>query len=154
MKQILFNIFLWVWCFPQQLLGFILSRKKGVKFKVCKYNDKLLRVCKVYIYPSKNGSVSLGNYLLIQKEWFIGAANENSYADERAAYEKVLETTIKHEYGHFKQSLILGWLYLLVIGLPSFIWCRCFDLYRFKNDIDYYSFYTEKWANKLGGVKR
>lgn len=153
MRQILFNIFLWVWCFPQQLLGFILSRKKGVKFKVYKYNDKLLRECKIYIYPSKNGSVSLGSYLLIQKDLFVKSAIDNSNTSERDAYTKALETTIKHEYGHFKQSLILGWLYLLVIGLPSFIWCNCFDLYRLKNDIDYSSFYTEKWANKLGGVE-
>ena len=144
MKQILFNIFLWVWCFPQQLLGFILSRKKGVKLEFYKYDKNLLRVCKVYIYPSKNGSVSLGNYLLIQKELFT----------EKFIFAEQLENTIKHEYGHFKQSLILGWLYLLVIGLPSFIWCNCFDLYRLKNDIDYSSFYTEKWADKLGGVKR
>ena len=30
--------------------------------------------------------------------------------------------TIKHEYGHTIQSKWLGWLYLLVIGLPSIIW--------------------------------
>lgn len=147
MKQILFNIFLWTWCFPQQLLGFILSRKKGVKLEFYKYNKNLLRVCKVYVYPSKNGSVSLGNYLLIQKELFT--EKEFITGEE---LDRLFET-INHEYGHFKQSLILGWLYLLVIGLPSLIWCNCFDLYRFKNDIDYYSFWTEKWANKLGGVE-
>ena len=37
------------------------------------------------------------------------------------------EKTIKHEYGHQKQSLYLGWFYLLIIGIPSFlgnIWDR------------------------------
>lgn len=64
------------------------------------------------------------------------------------------EKTIKHEKGHTIQSYILGWLYLFVIGIPSIIWNACFEQYRKKNGIDYYSFYTEKWADKLGGVKR
>lgn len=63
------------------------------------------------------------------------------------------EDTYKHEFGHCIQSLILGPLFLFVIGLPSLIWCGCFDKYRQKHNISYYSFYTEKWANKLGGVK-
>lgn len=140
MKQILFNIFLWVWCFPQQLLGFILSRKKGAKQRVYSYYKNLSRVCNIYLISTIKGSVSLGNYILLESTAF----------DNLGTFDR----TIQHEYGHFKQSLILGWLYLLVIGLPSFIWCNCFDLYRLKNDIDYSSFYTEKWADKLGGVKR
>lgn len=61
------------------------------------------------------------------------------------------EFTLKHEYGHYKQNLMLGWLTLLVINLPSFIWAACFNKYRAKHNISYYSFYTESWANKLGG---
>jgi hypothetical protein len=54
--------------------------------------------------------------------------------------------SIKHEYGHSVQSRYLGWLYLLVIGLPSLLWAMFY-----KGD-DYYKFYTEKNADKLGGV--
>lgn len=54
---------------------------------------------------------------------------------------------IAHEYGHYIQSQILGPLYLLVIGLPSAIWGL---LYRESWKKDYYWFYTERWANKLG----
>ena len=61
--------------------------------------------------------------------------------------------TTKHEYGHYQQSLRLGWLWIFVIGIPSLIWAGCFQKYRRKNKISYYSFYTEKWANKLGGVE-
>lgn len=43
--------------------------------------------------------VSLGKYIILDK-----------YCSE---------TDIKHEKGHQRQSLYLGWLYLLVIGLPS-----------------------------------
>ena len=60
-----------------------------------------------------------------------------------------------HEYGHSIQSLILGPLYLLVIGLPSFLWANlpCFDRLRAKRGISYYTFYPEIWANRLGGKK-
>ena len=61
---------------------------------------------------------------------------------------------IAHEYGHTIQSKKLGPLYLLVIGLPSLIWAGCFDKYRQKRGVSYYSFYSEKWADKLGGVER
>lgn len=40
----------------------------------------------------------------------------------------------KHEYGHTIQSLILGPLWIFVIGLPSLIWCSCFEKYRRKPD--------------------
>ena len=33
--------------------------------------------------------------------------------------EEVYLTTVSHEHGHQKQSMYLGWLYLLIIGLPS-----------------------------------
>lgn len=58
-----------------------------------------------------------------------------------------------HEYGHCIQSLYLGWLYLLVIGIPSFLWANVFypPVHR---RCSYYSFYTERWADKLGGVVR
>lgn len=55
---------------------------------------------------------------------------------------------MKHEGGgHGKQSLILGPFYLLVIGVPSLIHAAL------HKTGDYYHFWTEKWANKLGDVK-
>ena len=58
---------------------------------------------------------------------------------------------ILHELGHRKQSCILGPLYLLVIGIPSFLWASLRQLGLFKSK-SYYWFYTERWANRLGGV--
>lgn len=57
-----------------------------------------------------------------------------------------------HEYGHTVQSLILGPLYLPVIGLPSVIWLRAPRLARRRHNAasSYYAFYTERWANHLG----
>lgn len=69
------------------------------------------------------------------------------------------EDSIKHEQGHQKQSLYLGWLYLLIVGLPSFIG-NIYDrvAHRKWSVIDrvtwYYNRFPENWADKLGGVKR
>lgn len=73
------------------------------------------------------GGLSLGNYIFL---------NNNRVA------------SIKHEYGHSIQNKYLGPLYLLVIGIPALLWTA------FCKGNNYYSFYTEKWADKLGGVNR
>lgn len=59
---------------------------------------------------------------------------------------------IVHEYGHTVQSLILGPLYLPIIGLPSMLWANlpaCRN-WRRTRGISYYSFFPERWANALG----
>ena len=81
-----------------------------------------------------NGGMSLGKYIFVPKKG-------------------VDMDLVKHEYGHTIQSKYLGWFYLLVIGLPSLIWAWCFEEYRRKTNTSYYWFYTERWANKLGGVQ-
>lgn len=124
MKRALKMLVIWIWCFPQQLVGLLLK----IITKAKKVDDH-------YEYNLSGGSVSLGTYVFICK-----------------AHSKNM-VVIKHEKGHTKQSYILGWLYLLVIGLPSLIWANCFYNFRLKKGISYYSFYTEKWANKLGGVE-
>jgi hypothetical protein len=59
-------------------------------------------------------------------------------------------TSIKHEQGHQKQSLYLGPLYLIIIGLPSVTGNLLNRVIRF----DYYRQPWEHWADILGGVKR
>ena len=116
-----------LWTLPQNIIGFIgyMIFRKGYKYK---YNDAF-----IIEVPNKYGSVSLGNFIFV-----------SNVTDEE---------TIKHEYGHTLQSKKLGWLYLFIIGIPSIIWASCFEGYRKKHNISYYAFYTERWANKLGGVK-
>ena len=75
------------------------------------------------------GGVSLGKYIIVN-QWMP-------------------TKEIMHEYGHCRQSKYLGPLYLLVIGIPSLIWA----IFGKRGDA-YYTFYTEKWADKLGGVDR
>ena len=56
-----------------------------------------------------------------------------------------------HEYGHTIQSLILGPLYLPLIGLPSLLWAQLPACQRrWRSGISYYGFYTERWADLLG----
>ena len=57
-----------------------------------------------------------------------------------------------HEYGHTIQSLILGPMYLLVIGAPSLFWAGipAFSRMRRRRHMSYYRFYPERWANHLG----
>lgn len=107
----------------------------------CKINKKKISQIltwnfgiKMCIVPTSNYGLTLGKYI------FVPNLSET--------------TLIMHETGHYRQSLKLGIFYLFVIGIPSVIWFRCFEKYRVKNQIDYYSFYTEKWADKLGGVVR
>lgn len=95
---------------------------------------------KVYTWVF-GGGMSLGEHIFVDLKTYD--ANKKSHSDY-----------IKHEYGHTLQSKMLGPLYLFVIGLPSLIWAGCFEDYRKKNKISYYDFYTEKWADKLGGVHR
>lgn len=113
---------------PQNLVGLLV--------KLC---TRARKVGDHYEYDLPLGSVSLGDYVfLCPSHW------DNP-------------TVLSHEYGHQKQSQMLGWLYLFVIGIPSFIWAgihQCFRKSLKKHNITYYWFYTEKWADKLGGVKR
>lgn len=124
MKNILKTIGIWIWCFPQQIAGLLVMLITKAKKQEGGY----------YLYGIKSGSLSLGTFIFLTE------------AD--AGYERVL----LHEQGHTKQSYILGWFWLLVIGLPSVIWRACFEKYRAKHGVSYYAFFTEKWADRLGGV--
>lgn len=58
---------------------------------------------------------------------------------------------LAHEYGHSIQSLVLGPLYLPLVGLPSLVWLNapaCARM-RQRKGVSYYSFYTEQSANAL-----
>lgn len=53
--------------------------------------------------------------------------------------------SVAHELdGHTKDSLIFGPLYLVFIGIPSILWAALYNPMK----RCYYSFYTERWANK------
>lgn len=130
-----------IWQLPQHILGAFVKNVCEAK-SITTYKDAT-----VYSWDMPGG-MSLGKYIFVP---FTGEllTPAGFFVSKRQA-----DKCIKHEYGHTKQSKILGWFYLPVIGLPSLIWAQCFVKYREKTGKSYYSFYTEKWADKLGEVER
>jgi len=92
-------------------------------------------------------SVSLGMFVFVTKEPYF----YDKLKDEYTAQE-LSERLLVHEYGHTIQSLILGPLYLIVIGIPSTLWgfLPSLNQKRKTEGLSYFSFFTEKWANSLG----
>ena len=66
--------------------------------------------------------------------------------------EDIVSRLLVHEYGHTIQSLILGPLYLVVMGIPSTLWgwLPCCERARQQKNLSYFDFFTERWANRLG----
>ena len=104
----------------------------------------------------KNAGLSLGPFVFLNA-WQGNVPVEEQ--DERSPrYVEYLpgivldDRLLVHEYGHTVQSLILGPLYLPVIGLPSVIWLNAPRLAQRRHDlgISYYALYPERWANHLG----
>ena len=121
--------FEYLWQLPQHalaLLLLLLFRKKIIKTEAYKHT-------KVYWVNQSSWGVSLGNYILL---------------DERYS-----QTTVMHEYGHSRQSYLLGPLYLLVIGLPS-ITMNILTRAGILAPENYYKRWPEKWADQLGEVER
>lgn len=127
------KVLLWIWQLPQNLLGLLVILFTRARFNDISYLDDE----NFYLSKLCNFGVSLGEYIIIGRRagWYIHIK------------------TVKHEYGHKKQSRMLGPLYLLVIGLPSLlgnIYSRIF----YKSSEWYYKQWQEAWADKLGGVER
>lgn len=121
----LVHVLLYIWQLPQNLVGLIyMIILKGEKRIVKQRNTAF------YVAPTMNGGVSLGNYIFLS---------------ERSGLK---EPAYDHEFGHCIQSRILGPLYLPIVGLCSGLHCL---FHNRKNN--YYEFWTEKWANKLGGIE-
>lgn len=86
-------------------------------------------------------------FVFITKEPFFYDKLKNEYT-----MEELSQRLLVHEYGHTIQSLILGPLYLIVMGIPSTLWgfLPSLNNKRKNQGISYFSFFTEKWANYLG----
>lgn len=121
-----FEIFIWfLWQLPQNIVALFMIPFIG-KMKLVRYEN----YCWAFECSKMSGAISLGNFIFLSP---VSATKE---------------TTIRHEYGHVIDSQIFGWLYLFVIGLPSILWVGIFS----KNKC-YYSFYTERRANRHAGLK-
>ena len=122
------NIILYLWQLPQNLLGLLLVQ---ILQPEDAYDFEGVRL---YYATRMRGGISLGRYIIV-----------------RSGFKGWNDQTERHELGHAKQSRMLGWFYLFVIGIPSILWAAWWNEGRNR---DYYSFYTERWADHLGGVNR
>jgi len=141
-----YNLIQWTWGLPQNLIGgalYLLCRSGAASAparaadadsgaaarKRASFNFSGARVVR---WKSPKG-MSLGKFIFIP--------------EGRSA-----EQLLTHEYGHTIQSLVLGPLYLPLVGLPSLVWNNLpyFAKKRAKKGISYYSPAFEWTANSLG----
>ena len=102
------KVLLYIWQLPQNLLGLLLFRWYG-------HDDAIRgehRRAKVLYSQKMRGGISLGKRIILPLKY---AGLSNSY----------VRLTLDHEWGHTRQSLYLGWLYLPIIGIPSILGLGC-----------------------------
>ena len=130
MKKILkfiWEVVLYIWQFPQNIIGLIvrLLYRGSVRMDIAGVS--------VFYNDRFPGGISLGRTIMVGSQ-------------DRA--------TSLHEHGHQIQSLFLGPLYLFIIGIPSIVWAGLYGPVIKRTHNGYYKFYTEKSADKFGGVIR
>lgn len=130
----------WTWEFPQTLVGAIIAiMHKEKPLRIIEFADQ-----KIYLYDKFNGGISLGYYTHL--DW-------NAKDHNNGVVREGLRKSVLHEaLGHGTQSKWLGIFYLPIIGLPSVIHCAIHLLCGRK--WNYYSFPTERWADKIAEIER
>lgn len=140
-NTILYRILQWTWGFPQTLAGAVLylalRRRPHASYMGARVTE----------WPFET-SLSLGMFLFLSES--IGSKYRTF--EERLHNERRTSRLLVHEYGHSIQSLMMGPIFLLAVGLPSVIWNQlpvC-EQKRIAKNISYYSVYPENHANRLG----
>ena len=131
MKKSLKTAVLYIWQAPQVLLGYAMLLVMKIFHKSVVHFGTDPNGVQLWRSDGMRGAISLG-MLTIHSNWNMGPAD------------------IRHELGHTKQSRILGPFYLIIIGIPSLLHAAFWK----PDKGDYYAYWTEKWADKLGGIKR
>ena len=125
MKRILYTLFQLTWGIPQSLAGFVI-------FLINIRKRHFIYHGAVVTEWSLGSSVSLGLFVFVSGKARPGVT--------------------VHEYGHCIQSMLLGPLYLIAVGVPSYLWANLPALRRRRREksLSYYAVYPENWANRLG----
>lgn len=136
MKRFLYILLQCTWGAPQTIVGAVVY----LIYRRCPHLNFHGAAATLWQH---GGSVSLGAFVFVAREQDGAWRGECSKSEMRV---------LIHEYGHTIQSLILGPLYLVVIGMPSLLWAGLpfFERKRRTLGISYYWLYTEKWADRLG----
>lgn len=130
---LLYTVLQWTWGLLQNIAGgvlFLYYLITNPKAKRSYYHGAI-------VTPWKKGKGSMGLGMFI----FFG------HGDSPDA-----DKVMVHEWGHTVQSIILGPLFVFVIGLPSLTWAGLpfFVKMRKKKNIPYTAAYCEKWASSTG----
>ena len=158
---IFLRILLFIWCLPQNIVGFIFVKiKKGTMYifapdagtystknifiKFVRWIRTKLLVNEYYYIEDKKGvknyGVSLGNYICMCCENITGYNNKD----------------VQHENGHRVQSVIFGPFYFAFVGITSlinFAYHRIILSKKYDKQTlhkKYHDFFVESWADKLG----
>lgn len=140
MKGALYFIWQWTWGVLQSSLGLV-NFMLHIRDKHYFYHGAVITE-----WQDKS-SVSLGMFVFVTSQPFFYDKLKSEYT-----MEELSQRLLVHEYGHTIQSLILGPLYLILIGIPSTLWGFLPSLNKKRKieRLSYFSFFTEKWANNLG----
>ena len=125
-----YRLWQWTWGLPQSLLGFALA----VKYRRCPHRQ--VGGALATFHDGAWGGASLGMFIFVP----------GGLQPERES------RLLSHEYGHTFQSALLGPLYLLAVGVPSFLWANLPRNVRKRQvqRMPYESRYPENWAKSLG----
>jgi len=130
-----------VWQLPQTLLGFAVYCFCRAFMSKRVLREGVVQSTSLYAFCLFLQSRRSARYSAFSLGIFIFVFYDSAYPDSQRM-QSVVDEVVKHEFGHSVQSMWLGWLYLIIIGIVSLtitgissrIAKRC---------------YTEKWANSL-----
>ena len=99
-------------------------------------------------WPLQSG-LSVGQFIFTPQ-----VPSEDDMSESAREKREWSEKMAVHEFGHTLQSLLLGPLYLIVIGIPSLSWglLPVFRKLRDNKDIRYTDLFCEKWASDWGEI--
>lgn len=135
--QFIFTALLFMWELPQILLGLVVYVFLKNRQRIVSIEQEGHR----FFIETPHTGVSLG--------WLIfwtPAGNRFPYLKNDCRM---------HEYGHARQSVMLGPLYLFVVGIPSLsrVFYSCWYRKKYGRSWEnYFNGFPENWADKLGGV--
>jgi len=131
------QLILWLWQLPQIILG--LAFLAFVRVRYGEIRVERYKTSWVFRYSQRSRliwGISLGPIIILGPPKYHG------------------EQTVRHEYGHSRQSKMLGPLYLILVGVVSASRAG-WSYFTGRGTTEwYYGGYPERWADRLGGVVR
>ena len=142
MGRFFFTLWQILWGLPQSIIGFFLF----LHYRRRSRRHEIFHGAIVTSWPI-HGSMSLGLFIFMSEH--TGSFVRDGEIVTGAVADR---SVLVHEFGHSVQSLLLGPLFLPLVGLPSILWANVPALRALRRDrkISYYSIYPENWANRLG----